>query len=353
MRNLAISFSARKGGNCERLAKYLTQSNGNAVCFFDLKIHNCSECAYECFSSGGCKYEDGIFDLYNSFINYDKIFFVVPIYCSNPSSLYYIFSERSQAYFTKYPLFYEEFIRKLYVIGIYGDEETSSGFLEVFEKWFTHTEYKSHVLGLERHRYNLKLNDYVLDVPELKDKVDKFASQKLQPLYSELQLRRPTIYDVDEIESFKNSFNINNFLMSGSGPLISLSAEEWINFNEECEMGKLKNCVPSLQMGLFNKKTGKLMGLIQLRSCLSEDIIEPGGNISYCVRPDERGNGYAKYMLKNILQYCKPIGINKILLTCDDADIASVKTIESCGGIYERTILNGDKRIKRFWINIK
>ncbi len=48
----------------------------------------------------------------------------------------------------------------------------------------------------------------------------------------------------------------------------------------------------------------------------------------------------------------KELGINKMLVTCDEGNDASEKTILANGGVYEKTIdVDGDK-IKRFWISI-
>ena len=45
------------------------------------------------------------------------------------------------------------------------------------------------------------------------------------------------------------------------------------------------------------------------------------------------------------------MGIHKMLMTCDEGNIASEKTILANGGIYEKTLdVDGDK-IKRFWID--
>lgn len=48
----------------------------------------------------------------------------------------------------------------------------------------------------------------------------------------------------------------------------------------------------------------------------------------------------------------KELGINKMLVTCDEGNDASEKTILANGGVYEKTIdVDGDK-MKRFWISI-
>lgn len=88
---LIISFSGRANGNCDRIASFISTPNDKVVCFHELNIHPCSDCEYECFD-GKCKYrDDDVFALYESMLSYDKVILIVPMYCGNPSSLYFIF----------------------------------------------------------------------------------------------------------------------------------------------------------------------------------------------------------------------------------------------------------------------
>ena len=46
------------------------------------------------------------------------------------------------------------------------------------------------------------------------------------------------------------------------------------------------------------------------------------------------------------------LGIEKVLLTCDADNIASAKTIKSCGGILENEVPNDGTLILRYWIEL-
>lgn len=86
--NLFISFSARKNGNCDEVAKFLANAEDKIVYFRNSYIHSCVNCNYECFSDQ-CKYsDDDIYSLYDDMNNYQKIVLIVPMYCGNASSLY-------------------------------------------------------------------------------------------------------------------------------------------------------------------------------------------------------------------------------------------------------------------------
>ena len=174
--NLLISYSGRKNGNCDLICNYIAAKDDHVVHFRDLNVHECSNCDYECFNQN-CKYrQDDIYTLYKSMTKYNKIILVVPIYCGNPSSLYFKFNERSQDYFM-HNQDYDEIISRLYVIGIYGDKESNPDFIPCLQKWFDNTKYSNRVLGIERHKYGQRLYDNILNVEEVKNKISIFIKE--------------------------------------------------------------------------------------------------------------------------------------------------------------------------------
>ena len=174
--NLIISFSGREKGNCDQIAEYISANDDKVVYFRTLTVHPCSDCQYECFS-GECKYRsDDIYGLYSDMLHYDKVILIVPMYCSNPCSLYFVFNERCQDYFTHNDT-YSEIVDRLYIIGVYGNKEIFPDFIPCFEKWFDCSMRKKRVFGIERHPYQQKINDSVLEIDEIKDKIDAFLQE--------------------------------------------------------------------------------------------------------------------------------------------------------------------------------
>lgn len=174
---LIISFSGRRGGNCDQIAEFIASDGDKTVYFRDLDIHPCSGCDYECFS-GECKYKaDDIYGLYNEMCGYEKVILIVPMYCGNPSSLYFIFNERCQDYFMHNDT-YEVIIKQLYSIGVYGSAEETPDFLPRLEKWFNGSGYQNRVLGIERHLHGQKINDNVLDVPQVRAQIKEFLEME-------------------------------------------------------------------------------------------------------------------------------------------------------------------------------
>jgi transcriptional regulator with XRE-family HTH domain len=168
---LFVSFSGRDNGNCNDIAHYLINENDKLILFKDIFYNPCSKCNYECVNSI-CKYRyDDVYDLIESTNNFKKIVFIVPMYCGNPSSLYFILNERMQDYFIHNEDKWNSFTKKLYFICIYGSDEETPLFINYFYHLVNDS---SKILKIERHKYNLKMNDKILDNKDLIKLIDDF-----------------------------------------------------------------------------------------------------------------------------------------------------------------------------------
>ncbi|MFS3129646.1 GNAT family N-acetyltransferase [Nocardioides sp. Bht2] len=87
------------------------------------------------------------------------------------------------------------------------------------------------------------------------------------------------------------------------------------------------------------------VGFLALRHTLNDFLFEQGGHIGYSVRPSRRREGHAHSALREALTRAADLGLDRALITCDDDNVASARTIESCGGVWEDT--RSDKR--RYW----
>ncbi len=169
----------------------------------------------------------------------------------------------------------------------------------------------------------------------------------------DLEFRKPNINDVEEIENFKREFQESNSGMDGTGTLFKDTPSVWLEYIDKMEKRDNPSGVPCLQYGLYEKESGRLLGFIQIRLLLKGYLVDFGGHIGYSVRPSERRRGYAKTMLKLALELCKKEGLEKVLLTCLEDNVGSAKTIESCGGVFEKTVyddINYKANMKRYWI---
>ncbi len=95
-------------------------------------------------------------------------------------------------------------------------------------------------------------------------------------------------------------------------------------------------------------------GRISLRHSLNETLALHGGHIGYDIVPSFRNKGYATAALRLCLEEAKKIGLDRVLLTCDDDNIASIKTIEKNGGVFQ-DLLTRDTTIihRRYWIYLR
>lgn len=111
--------------------------------------------------------------------------------------------------------------------------------------------------------------------------------------------------------------------------------------------------VVSTTLLAIRKKDQKIIGTIDIRHELNEFLLEFGGHIGFGVRPSERGKGYASEMLRLGLDYCKILGLEKVMVACYKENIASARTIRKNGGVLEREFSHADgKDVQVYWINL-
>jgi predicted acetyltransferase len=109
--------------------------------------------------------------------------------------------------------------------------------------------------------------------------------------------------------------------------------------------------VPSTEFWIIDENS-KYCGRISLRHKLNDLLSKHGGHIGYDIIPSERGKKYASKALGLCLKKAKKMGLSEVLLTCDDNNLASYKTIESNNGILKDKIKHADILSRRYSIKI-
>ena len=169
-------------------------------------------------------------------------------------------------------------------------------------------------------------------------------------------LVKPDLSYADEIIKYKEESLAESPIINGSAGLDRFSSiEVWIEElkKRSCEDTVPKGLVPSSTYLAVREKDNYIVGMIDIRHYLNEYLTQVGGNIGYGVRKTERNKGYAKQMLKLALEKCKELKIKKVLITCDEDNIASEKVILSANAKLE-DIRNVDgENKKRFWIDLQ
>ena len=169
-------------------------------------------------------------------------------------------------------------------------------------------------------------------------------------------LVKPDLSYADEIIKYKEESLAESPIINGSAGLDRFSSIE-IWFEElkkrSCEDTVPKGLVPSSTYLGVREKDNYIVGMIDIRHYLNEYLTQAGGHIGYGVRKTERNKGYAKQMLKLALEKCKELKIKKVLITCDEDNIASEKVILSANAKLEDIRNIDGENKKRFWIDLQ
>ena len=168
-------------------------------------------------------------------------------------------------------------------------------------------------------------------------------------------LIKPDLSYADEITKYKEESLKESPLINGAAGLNNFSSiKDWL---EELKRRSSKATVPeglvpsSIYLGI-REKDNYIVGMIDIRHYLNDFLKQFGGNIGYSVRKSERNKGYAKQMLKLALEKCRDLKMKKVLITCDEDNIASEKVILSANAKFEDIRCIDGENKKRFWIEL-
>jgi len=97
---------------------------------------------------------------------------------------------------------------------------------------------------------------------------------------------------------------------------------------------------------------GVIVGRTSIRHELNGWLERIGGHIGYGVRPAHRRRGYATEILRQSLVVVRALGVERALVTCDEGNLGSARTIERCGGVLEN-VVGDDAGVpnRRYWID--
>lgn len=131
--------------------------------------------------------------------------------------------------------------------------------------------------------------------------------------------------------------------------------DEWLR---KIELEKCKEAsqedTPATTYFTIRKEDNKIIGSIQLRHHLTEELKKDGGNIGYGICPSERGKGYGTQQLALVLLQAQVLQIQKVMISCDKSNRASAKVAIKNGGILSGEGFDEESgtMTEIYWINL-
>lgn len=102
---------------------------------------------------------------------------------------------------------------------------------------------------------------------------------------------------------------------------------------------------------LLAEVDGVVVGRVSIRHSLTDHLRRVGGHVGYAVGPQFRRRGHATEILRQSVERLRAEGVTRVLVTCDDDNMGSRRTIEACGGVLEDIVDSGGRRKRRYWID--
>lgn len=152
---------------------------------------------------------------------------------------------------------------------------------------------------------------------------------------NELKHVVPSLEYREQAIDYINEFYEYNSDINGVGGLHRYldDYEGWLEKLEE-DRNRIPNeeKVPAETFFLVRESDDRIVGMINIRLALNENLKKFGGHIGYSIRPTERQKGYNKVNLYLGLLTCQKHGIKEVFMDCDKDNPASAKTIQALGG---------------------
>ena len=174
-------------------------------------------------------------------------------------------------------------------------------------------------------------------------------------------LERPSMERKNEIIDYINEYEKYGSLINGTGSLDRIlegdtfeeALDRCLNM-ENPEFAKKVDRCPGKTFLLIRENDNKIVGSINVRWDLNEEMLRFGGHIGYGVRPTERRKGYNKINFYLGLIEAKKIGLDKVMLDCDVNNLGSDNTLKAFDGKLERSEIDpSDGTLTNvYWFNV-
>ncbi len=142
---------------------------------------------------------------------------------------------------------------------------------------------------------------------------------------------------------------------------LNLHSYEWFDENfesmvqtflDESEGKNLSDDrVPSTEFWIVDGD--QWLGRFSLRHKLNAKLERYGGHLGYYLIPSARKKGIGTWAFSEVLKEARKLGIEKIMVSCDESNIGSQKLIKKFGGTLQdiTTIPENDGPLMRWWVS--
>lgn len=172
-----------------------------------------------------------------------------------------------------------------------------------------------------------------------------------------IKLITPTLAYKSQLKAYKDEFPYSPNGIEGSSELIQAnSIEEWLNrIEKNRHWDTVQNgWMPAEQYIAVDSRNNTIVGMLNFRKELNEYLENYIGHIGYSIAPSKRRQRLGTTMLELALIEAKKFGLERVLVTCTDDNVASAGVIENNGGrLEDKRVDPGDQKLtRRYWITL-
>ena len=130
---------------------------------------------------------------------------------------------------------------------------------------------------------------------------------------------------------------------------------EYYTFEQYCQYLESRligigDHVPATLYFTLDEDRNIVVGAVDMRHYLNDNLLAYGGHLGDSVLPSERRKGIATAQIGLALKKYKEMGVDKVLITCESWNIGSAKSIMNNGGILENEVEVNSKIYQRYWV---
>ena len=149
---------------------------------------------------------------------------------------------------------------------------------------------------------------------------------------SPLRLRPIALEDEAAIRSATRELAAEGFTFAFGLDTASSFADYLAGLEERRQGRNLAGAVP--ETFLLAEVDGKIVGRLSLRHALNDQLRTNGGHIGFGILRTYRRQGHASEILRQALVLARDLGLERVLLTCDETNTGSRGVIEGQGGVF-------------------